>query len=159
MNMAISDESKDVMLQLISPKSNNPETTDSLGYLTTEDEFINYYALPRHDSFVNNKYSRDDLDIAKNYFNFNAVDFTNYANNLANIKSDKDANGVTITNSKKRKIVNYINTLPISAIQKVYLYGISGYSVKQWSGELYNYINGLNISAKQKQELWKQLGL
>lgn len=159
MNMAISDESKDVMLQLISPKSNNPETTDSLGYLTTEDEFINYYALPRHDSFVNNKYSRDDLAIAKNYFNFNAVDFTNYANNLANIKSDKDANGVTITNSKKRKIVNYINTLPISAIQKVYLYGISGYSVKQWSGELYNYINGLNISAKQKQELWKQLGL
>ena len=159
MNMAISDESKDVMLQLISPKSNNPETTDSLGYLTTEDEFINYYALPRHDSFVNNKYSRDDLDIAKNYFNFNAVDFTNYANNLANIKSDKDANGVTITNSKKRKIVNYLNTLPISAIQKVYLYGISGYSVKQWSGELYNYINGLNISAKQKQELWKQLGL
>lgn len=159
MNMAISDEAKDVMLQLISPTSKNPETTDSLGYLTTEDEFISYYALPRHDSFVNNKYSRDDLDIAKNYFNFNAVDFTKYANNLANIKSDTDANGVTITNSKKQKIVNYINTLPISAIQKVYLYGISGYSVKQWSGELYNYINGLNISATKKQELWKQLGL
>ena len=159
MNMAISDASKDVMLHLISPTATNPETTQSLGYLTTEDEFISYYALPRHDNFVNNKYSRDDLDIAKNYFNFDAVDFTNYANNLANIKSDKDANGVTVANSKKRKIIDYINTLPISSMQKVYLYGISGYSVKQWSGELYNYINGLNISAEKKRELWEQLGL
>jgi len=157
--MAISDASKDVMLHLISPTATNPETTQSLGYLTTEDEFISYYALPRHDNFVNNKYSRDDLDIAKNYFNFDAVDFTNYANNLANIKSDKDANGVTVANSKKRKIIDYINTLPISSMQKVYLYGISGYSVKQWSGELYNYINGLNISAEKKRELWEQLGL
>lgn len=159
MDMAISDASKDVMLHLISPTATNPETTQSLGYLTTEDEFISYYALPRHDNFVNNKYSRDDLDIAKNYFNFDAVDFTNYANNLANIKSDKDANGVTVANSKKRKIIDYINTLPISSMQKVYLYGISGYSVKQWSGELYNYINGLNISAEKKRELWEQLGL
>ena len=158
MNMPISDSSKNIMLHLISPKSNTPETTESLSNLRGEDEFISYYALPRHDSFAMNKVSRDDLDIAKTYFNFNAVDFAKYATELSDIKSDKDANGNTITNSKKRNVINYINTLPVSSIQKIYLYGMAGYSVKQWQRELFNYVNGLDISADKKKELWTQLG-
>ena len=158
MNMPISDNSKDVMLHLISPNSTTPETTDSLSNLRTEDEFISYYSLGRHDSFVNNKFSRDDIDVATNYFNFDAVNFTQYANELASIRSDKDANGNTVTNSKKRKIIEYLNTLPLNPIQKTYLYGLSGYSLKAYQNDLFNYINGLNISAEEKKKVWSELG-
>ena len=158
MNMPISDNSKDVMLHLISPNSTTPETTDSLSNLRTEDEFISYYSLGRHDSFVNNKFSRDDVDVATNYFNFDVVNFTQYANELASIRSDKDANGNAVTNSKKRKIIEYLNTLPLNPIQKTYLYGLSGYSLKAYQNDLFNYINGLNISAEEKKKVWSELG-
>lgn len=158
MNMAISDKSKNVMLKLISPKSKTPETVNSLGNFNTKEEFQSYYSLARHDSFVNNKFSRDDIDLATKYFKFDVGNFTQYANELSNIKSDKDTKGNTISNSKKRKVTEYLNSLPLNPIQKTYLYSLAGYSIKPYRNELYNYINGLDISAEEKQQLWKDLG-
>ena len=158
MNMAISDKSKNVMLKLISPKSKTPETVNSLGNFNTKEEFQSYYSLARHDSFVNNKFSRDDIDLATKYFKFDVGNFTQYANELSDIKSDKDAKGNTISNSKKRKVTEYLNSLPLNPIQKTYLYSLAGYSIKPYRNELYNYINGLDISAEEKQQLWKDLG-
>lgn len=158
MNMAISDKSKNVMLKLISPTSKTPETVNSLGNFNTKEEFQSYYSLARHDSFVNNKFSRDDIDLATKYFKFDVGNFTQYANELSDIKSDKDAEGNTISNSKKRKVTEYLNSLPLNPIQKTYLYSLAGYSIKPYRNELYNYINGLDISAEEKQQLWKDLG-
>ena len=158
MNMAVSDDAKNIMLYQMNTKQKTPETVDRLKDLVTEEDFVNYYSLPVHDAFVNDKFSRDDLNIAKNYFNFNVSDFATYANELSEIRSDKDANGNTISNSKKNKIVEYLNSLPINPIQKTYLLGVSGYSLKPYTYELRNYINSLNISAEEKQQLWTQLG-
>lgn len=158
MNMAIPDKSKDVMLQLISPTSKTPETVNSLGNFNTKEEFQSYYSLARHDAFVNEKFSRDDIDLATKYFNFDVGNFTKYATDLSDIRSDKDAKGNTIANSKKRKVTDYLNSLPINPIQKTYLLGLSGYSLKPYASELRAYINSLNISPEEKQQLWTQLG-
>ena len=157
-NMPITEEQKNIMLQLISPTAKNPETVDSLGNLQTQQEFIDYYSLSRSDYMVTNNYSRDDYDIATNYYNFNSRDFVKYTNDMANIKSDYDANGKSISGSKKKKVVNYINGLPISSMQKVYLYAQAGYSVKAYKNQIYSYINGSNISASEKQTIWKSFG-
>ena len=157
-NMPITEEQKNIMLQLISPTAKNPETVDSLGNLQTQQEFIDYYSLSRSDYMVTNNYSRDDYDIATSYYNFNSKDFIKYTNDMANIKSDYDANGKSISGSKKKKVVNYINSLPISSMQKVYLYAQAGYSVKEYKNQIYTYINGLNISASEKQTIWKSFG-
>lgn len=158
MNMAISDNSKNVMLHLISPTSKTPETVNSLSNFNTKEEIQSYYSLARHDSFVNNKFSRDDIDLATRYFNFDVGNFTQYANELSEIRSDKDSNGNTISNSKKRKVTEYLNSLPLNPIQKTYLYSLAGYSIKPYKNELYNYLNSLNISAEEKQQVWKDLG-
>lgn len=158
MNMAISDNSKDVMLHLISPTSKTPETVNSLSNFNTKEEIQSYYSLARHDSFVNNKFSRDDIDLATRYFNFDVGNFTQYANELSEIRSDKDAKGNTISNSKKRKVTEYLNSLPLNPIQKTYLYSLAGYSIKPYKNELYNYLNSLDISAEEKQQVWKDLG-
>ena len=69
-----------------------------------------------------------------------------------------DKNGNVITNSKKNKIMQYINSLPLSAIQKIYLFHTAGYSVKSYRNQLYNYVNSLDISASEKQRIWTDLG-
>lgn len=158
MNMAVSDDAKNIMLYQMNTKQTTPETVDRLKDLVTQEDFINYYSLPVHDAFVNDKFSRDDLNIAKDYFKFDVSDFATYATELSEIRSDKDTNGNTISNSKKRKVTEYLNSLPLNPIQKTYLYGVSGYSIKPYKNELYNYINGLDISAEEKQQLWKNLG-
>ena len=157
--LPISTDQKNLMLRQISANSKYPETVDSLSNLQTKNEFIDYYSLTRHDYFSSENYSRDDYDIATQYYNFKSADFIKYVNNLSNIKSDYNANGDVIANSKKKKIIAYINGLPLTQIQKIYLYGTAGYSVKQWRGNLYNYINNLKISASEKQKIWENLGL
>ena len=158
MNMPIGDDQKNIMLQLISPKATRPETVDTLSNLQSEQDFIDYYSLSRSDYFVQNKFSRDDYDSAVNYYGFTGTQFIEYVNELTNIKSDYNANGEVISNSKKNKTISYIESLPLTAIQKVYLYGMAGYSVKAYRNQLFEYINSLNISVDEKNTLWKNLG-
>ena len=158
MSLPISDEQKDLMLKQVSYDSKYPESVSTLSNLQTKQEFIDYYSLSRHDYYSSENFSRDDYDVATNYYNIPSNDFIKYANELSNIKSDFDVNGNAISNSKKKKVIAYINSLPLSEIQKVYLFGTAGYSVKQWSGQLYTYINNLNISKSEKEYIWKNLG-
>ena len=158
MNLAVSDEYKNIMLKLMDTGSSNPETVDRLEKLSTEQQFIDYYSLSHHDYTIVNKISREDYDIATRYYNLNSGDFTKYAEALSNIKSDYDKNGNIITNSKKNKIMTYINSLPLSAVQKIYLFHMAGYSVKSYRNQLYSYINSLDISASEKQRIWADLG-
>ena len=158
MNLAVSDDYKNIMLKLMDTGSNNPETVDRLEKLSTEQQFIDYYSLSHHDYTIVNKISREDYDIATRYYNLNRGDFTKYAEALSNIKSDYDKNGNIIANSKKNKIMQYINSLPLSAIQKIYLFHMAGYSVKSYRNQLYSYVNSLDISASEKQRIWTDLG-
>lgn len=158
MNMQISDGAKNTMLNLITT-SKNPETVDTLRKLSTQQQFIEYYSLNRSDTFVMEKFSRDDYDVATTKFNIDGKEFMKAVSGLSEIKSDVDKNGKTIENSKKNKTIQYINSLPLNQIQKIYMYGMAGYSVKQWRNELYNHINSLPMTSQEKKDLWKQLGL
>ena len=51
-----------------------------------------------------------------------------------------------------------MNSLPLSAIQKIYLFHMAGYSVKSYRNQLYSYVNSLDISASEKQRIWADLG-
>ncbi len=158
MNMQISDEAKNIMLRLISPTAKNPETVDSLQNLGTKQQFIDYYSLPRSDTFVNNKFSRDDYDISTKYFNIDGTIYIKFANDVSQIKADYNSKGEAIPNSRKNKVFSYINSLPLNQYQKIYLFSISGYSIKQWKDQMFLYINSLDISANEKKELWSSLG-
>lgn len=54
--------------------------------------------------------------------------FEDYYSKVTTLTSDKDANGKTITNSKKVKILKLIDSLPLSSKQKDVLYYQNGYS-------------------------------
>jgi len=159
MKMQISDSNKNTMLLMISPNSNTPETVDTLSKLGSQQQYIDYYALPRRDTYIIDKYSRDDYDMATKYYNLTGGQYTEYSGELSSITADVDANGETITNSRKTKITQYINTLPINKYQKMYLLNVAGYSVKAYKNDLFTYINNLNIRADEKTIMWETLGL
>jgi hypothetical protein len=57
-------------------------------------------------------------------------DYITYVIDTADIKADKDSSGKTISGSKKTKILDYINSMPIGSSQKDTLYLMAGYSDK-----------------------------
>ena len=88
----------------------------------------------------------------------NQDEFMKFAENIGNIKSEKDINGKTISGSKKKAVANYINSLNLSSGEKAILFAKAGYPDKSYKQAIYNYINGLNLSAARKKEIWDSLG-
>jgi len=81
-----------------------------------------------------------------------------YYAEIGKIEGVKDKNGKTISGSKKKAIFKYINSLPLSAVQKKILFTKSNASYgKSYKREIFNYINKLPISKARKEQIWKEL--
>ena len=72
--------------------------------------------------------------------------------------SDKDANGNTIRNSKKKKVINAINKLNLSIPQKAILIKQQYNNYEQYDNEIINYIEKLKLTEEEKKELYEELG-
>lgn len=75
-----------------------------------------------------------------------------------NIKSDKDENGKTIRNSKKRKWIAEVNKLNLSIPQKAILIKKQYSSYTDYDSEIIKYVNNLDITKKEKEDILLQLG-
>lgn len=81
--------------------------------------------------------------------------FMEYKDELAAIKQRYDNKP---TEFKKKKVFEYINSLPLSVEQKLMLQKMgAGYSIKQYRGRLHNYINNMELTKEQKQAIDKVL--
>ena len=157
MKMNVSDDQKNKMLSLITT-SKNPETVNTLSRLEkSEQAYTDYFALNKSDTFFQTKISRDDMQDIQD-LGINQDEFMKFAENIGNIKSEKDINGNTISGSKKKAVANYINSLNLSSGEKAILFAKAGYPDKSYKQAIYNYINGLNLSAARKKEIWDSLG-
>lgn len=157
MKMNVSDDQKNKMLSLITT-SKNPETVNTLSRLEkSEQAYTDYFALNKSDTFFQTKISRDDMQDIQD-LGINQDEFMKFAENIGNIKSEKDKNGKTISGSKKKAVANYINSLDLSSGEKAILFAKAGYPDKSYKESIYNYINGLNLSAARKKEIWDSLG-
>lgn len=156
MNMNISTDLKNTMLDLITT-SKTPSTVNELLKLDNESQYIDYFSLPATDFFIQKKISRNDYQNAID-FGMNKERFIDYTTTISEIKPDYNNKGETISGSKKQKILNYINSLPLNGYQRVLLLSMNGYSVKSYKTVMFNYINSLPISASRKQQIWQELG-
>ena len=86
------------------------------------------------------------------------------ANDVLTYKSqtftaDKDKKGKTINNSKKKKVVKYINSMNIPTIQKKILYKKEYKADKSYDREIFNYINNSDMDYSSKKAVLKELGI
>lgn len=92
-------------------------------------------------------------------FDFDTSDYLEYTYKLSQIKSDKNSSGKTIRNSRKPKVIKYIQSLPISKAQKEYLYKTQYSSYRSADSDLTKQISKSNLSKKEKEEIYSYLNL
>ena len=67
-------------------------------------------------------------------------------------------NGKAVTNSKKNKLINYVNSLNLSIPQKAYLIKSQYSSYDDYNEEIINYINNQNLTKYDKVVMLKNIG-
>ncbi len=72
--------------------------------------------------------------------------------------TDYNSNGKEITNSKKNKIINYVNSLNLSIAQKAILIKSQYSSYDSYDKQIVNYVNSQNLSKFDKATLLKSIG-
>ena len=70
------------------------------------------------------------------------------------IEGDTDRNGNTVSGSRQKKIMSYINSLDIPKAKKYMLMGYLGYKNTSGGKDVMEYINGLDLSRAEKYMLY-----
>ncbi len=133
----------------------NPEKYDWLKnnnisykkYKNNKEAYDNAYKNPE-------KYEMSKI-ITKDYIQYNK-----YAQNINDIKADKDSNGKTINGSRKDKVEEYVNSLDLNIAQKAILIkSTNTFKYNDYNDEIIDYINGLNMGYDKKKKTLESLGM
>jgi len=81
-----------------------------------------------------------------------------YTGDLNEIKSDKKANGDTVSGSRKKKVLQYLNDSDLSYGQKILLYKSEYPSDNRYDQKIVEYIAGLDMTTAQKYQALEALG-
>lgn len=92
-------------------------------------------------------------------FNFDPSDYLEYKSKLSKIRGDKGANGKTIRYSARKKKIAYLNTLPISSVEKAYLMKQSDRYYKSSDKSLKKAIKSSSMSEEDKKQIYSYLRL
>lgn len=84
----------------------------------------------------------------KEFIKFDSQEFT----------TDYDSNGRAITNSKKNKLIRYVNSLNLSIAQKAILIKSEYSSYDDYDRQIVSYVNSQNLSKFDKAVLLKSIG-
>lgn len=91
------------------------------------------------------------------------LEYKQYASELSGIEADKDENGKSISGSKKEKVINYIESLPLDYGQKIILYK-SMYDSKEdrnnYNADIVEYLDSRDdISYEDMVTILTELGM
>ena len=87
------------------------------------------------------------------------VTYRTYTKALSEIKADKDSAGKTVSGSRKKKVVQYINGLDAEYGAKLVLYKLEYPSDDTYNGKIIEYVNGIEgFTFEQKANVLGELG-
>ena len=84
--------------------------------------------------------------------------YKKFEKEIEKITADYDRNGKAINNSRKNKVVQYVNSLNLTKAQKAMLIKEQYPSFTQYDSEIASYVNNQNMSFIEKAGVLKQLG-
>lgn len=89
----------------------------------------------------------------------NVVQYRKYISDLYDLKADKDANGKSISGTKKTKVINYINNMDADYGQKIILFKSQYPADDTYNYDIVEYLNSRDdISYAQMETILKELG-
>jgi hypothetical protein len=85
--------------------------------------------------------------------------YKTYSKALNGIKSDKDANGKSISGSREAKVLNYINSLDADFETKIILYKSEYPGDDTYNYDIIDYLNNRqDLTYEEKVTIWEKLG-
>ena len=85
--------------------------------------------------------------------------YKNYSTQINKIEADKDAQGNTVSGSRKAKVAQYINSLPLDFAQKCVLFKSQYSSDNSYNQVIVEYIDNLKgITLEEKKAILNELG-
>ena len=78
--------------------------------------------------------------------------------NISDIKADVDRKGNAISGSRMKKVINYVNSLNLSAVQKAMIIKQEYPSFTKYDKQIAQHINKQNLNFVQKAKILKGLG-
>lgn len=116
-----------------------------------------YYYMNKEE--VNYSYSQPEKYLVSQAVTSDYEKYTKYQDKIKNISATKDANGKSISGSRKQKVYSYVNSLNLSIPQKAILIKQQYPSEKNYDKQIVDYVNNLNISKNDKKTILKELGI
>ena len=136
---SIDDTNKDTKRQSIKDFLINSDLNDTL----IASLYGNYYSSMEQLSSI------IDANIPiKEFIKYDSQEFT----------SDYNSKGQVISNSRKNKVINYINSLNLSIPQKAMLIKMEYSSFDSYDKQIVNYINNMNYTKFEKAVILKRFG-
>jgi hypothetical protein len=135
---------KNILVNNITDRKDPIDMTDYGDYSSLEEfDFANKYP--------------DKYAVAKSVGGYSS--YKNYASALSDIKADKDANGKTITGSRKEKVIQYINGLNADYTTKIILYKAEYPSDDTYNADIINYVNNrADLTYDERVAILTELG-
>lgn len=137
---------------------------DAYGFYEREQRAVNGFGIS-YSEYWNNREKYDDAyTLGKDAITtvntvFGARAFANYASELSQLKADKDKNGNSISGSKKKKVLDYIQSLEISYGEKIVLFKSQYPKDDDYNYDIISYVDGRNdISYEDKVTVLEELG-
>lgn len=88
-----------------------------------------------------------------NVFNMDMKTYSDYLEDVSNIKADYNSKGKAIRNSRKQKIYDYINSFDLTKEQKEALFKQNYKTYKNADRTLFNTINNSSLTLEEKESL------
>ncbi len=109
-------------------------------------------------TYLYNKYYGSDEKM--NVISTLGIDINKYLDfELQNFTSDKDANGKAIKNSKKTKMINYINNMGGTYGERIIIYKLNNMNDNTYNKDIVNYVKSQKISQSEKRAILEALGM
>lgn len=133
---------------------------DTIGNRVQAAIFGQYANKNARDYFDNDYAPLNDKQIQEyKYFGKVIRDYSKYVNDLKGIKSDKNEDGESISGSRKKKVIEYINNLDIDYGAKLILYKSEYPSDNKYNHDIIAYLNDKeDISYNDMETILTELG-
>lgn len=147
--MNISDTQKNALLSTLVDQDYNPNVEDMK---KLNGDYLTYFQQ-------SGKSSNGKISAREKYMSFVNAEIpvsqlNKYYNEIGKIEGVKDANGKTISGSKKQAVFNYINSLSLNVGQKKLLLSTLYDSYKkEYYNDVFNYVNSLKMTKEEKQKI------
>lgn len=103
-------------------------------------------------------YSNPDLYTFSKAVNEDLVEYRKQYSAMNAIKADYDSNGKAISGSRKNKIIQYVNSLPLGIVEKAMLIRTEYTSFDYYNDEIFNHVNGMDMTFAEKKTILEYLG-